>query len=168
MRMNKIVWMEYAVPVIVVALLAAPILVPAAAASDDMSAGPTAASALAADEKLATAMRNNDSQGIEDMLDDGWAVVATTGAIAEGKDVFPSGIKSGYLIRKTFELIDPRVKVYGDTAVVTSKVTLSGIFGGKPFNVMERQTDVLVWRDGAWKCILTHETKLEPPKPAGT
>jgi len=147
-----------------IGLLAVPPVTIAAAPSSDAHPGPTADSALAADEKLATAIRNNDSQSIEDMLDDSWAVIATTGGMGEGKNTFPDGIKSGYLIRKTFELVEPRMQVYGDTAVVTSKVKTSGVLGGKAFDVMERQTDVLIWKDGTWKCVLTHETKIEPAK----
>ena len=45
-------------------------------------------------------------------------------------------------------------------AVVTTKVKTSGMFDGKPFDVKERQTDVLRWADGRWKCVLTHETAL--------
>ena len=128
------------------------------------SAGPTAESALAADRQIATAIGKNDIQGIERMLDDDWAVVATSGSMGEGKNIFPDGIRSGSLTRTTYELMDPRVRLYGNVAVVTSKVKTSGMFGGKPFDVMERQTDVLVWKDGAWKGVLTHETKMEPPK----
>jgi hypothetical protein len=43
-------------------------------------------------------------------------------------------------------------------ALVTTKVKTSGIFQGKPFDVVERQTDVLRWANGGWKCVLTHET----------
>jgi ketosteroid isomerase-like protein len=58
------------------------------------------------------------------------------------------------------QLSEPRVRLFGNTAVVTTKVQISGMFAGKPFDIMERQTDVLCWEDGGWKCVLTHETKL--------
>jgi len=41
---------------------------------------------------------------------------------------------------------------------VTTKVHLAGTFNGKPFDVMERVSDVFIWKDGTWKAILTHET----------
>jgi ketosteroid isomerase-like protein len=138
-------------------------LLSTAAAADDAATGPTTENALAADQQLATAIRNNDPQGIEAMLDDDWMVVAATGGMGAGKNIFPDGIKSGDLTRKTFELIAPRVRLYGNVALVTAKVKTSGMFGGKPFDVMERQTDVLVWKDGAWKCVLSHETKFDMP-----
>jgi ketosteroid isomerase-like protein len=137
---------------------------PAVAAIGYAAAHPTPASALAADQQLATAIRNNDASGIENMLADDWAVVATSGGMAQGKNVFPDGIKSASLIRKTYELSDARVRVYGDVALVTSKVNTSGMFGGRPFAIMERQTDVLLWKKGSWQCVLTHETKVDPTK----
>ena len=55
------------------------------------------------------------------------------------------------------------MRLYGNIALVTTKVKTSGTFQGKPFDVSERQTDVLRWRQGGWKIVLTHETKLGPP-----
>ena len=49
------------------------------------------------------------------------------------------------------------MRLYGDMALVTTKVHNAGLFNGKPFDVMERQTDVWLWKDGGWKCVLTHE-----------
>lgn len=123
--------------------------------------GPTAESALAADEALARAIRENNAEEIVRLLDDGWTVISTAGRVGEGPSVFPDGIMSGGLKREIFELSEPRVRLNGDTALVTSKVKTSGTFRGKPFDVTERQTDVLHWTNGGWKCILTHETKIQ-------
>ena len=133
----------------------------AAAAAGNAAIGPTAEGALAADQRLATAIRNNNVNGIENMLSDDWTVIATSGGMGKGKRVFPDGIKSGHLIRKTYELMDPMVRLYGNVGLVTSRVKTSGMFGGKPFDVMERQTDILWWNNGSWKCVLTQETKIE-------
>jgi hypothetical protein len=122
--------------------------------------GPTAENALTADQELARALADNDTVGIVRMLDKDWAVIATTGGVGEGPSIFPDGIRSGYLTRKTYSLSEPRVRLYGNIALVTTKVETSGIFQGKPFEVTERQTDVWRWKDGEWKCILTHETKM--------
>jgi ketosteroid isomerase-like protein len=122
--------------------------------------GPTVENALAADQELAKAMRENDKAGIYRLLDKDWAVINTKGGLAEGSSIFPDGIRSGFLTRKTYELSKPRVRLYGDIALVTTKVETSGTFAGKPFDVKERQTDVLRWTDGRWKCVLTHETML--------
>jgi ketosteroid isomerase-like protein len=100
------------------------------------------------------------------MLTDDWAVITAHGDVGEGKDIFPSGIRAGMLTRKTYEISEPRVRVEGNTAVVTTKVHLAGVFNGKPFDFMERVSDVFVWKEGTWKAILTHETFI-PAKSAG-
>ena len=123
--------------------------------------GPTAENALAAEQEIARAMANNDADAITRLLADDWAVIATSGGVGEGKSIFADGIKSGHLTRKTFEISEPRVRLYGDVALATTKVQTSGMFQGKPFDVTERQTDVLVWKDGGWKSVLTHETKIQ-------
>ena len=124
--------------------------------------GPTVESALAAEEELARAMRENDADGIARMLSDDWAVINARGGVAEGKFVFPEGIRTGELTRTIYDISEPRVRVDGNTAVVTTKLHLAGIFGGKPFDVMERMTDVFVWKDGRWKAVLTHESFITP------
>ena len=122
--------------------------------------GPSAASALAADDDLSKAIRENNGDGIARWLDKDWAVISTTGGLGEGPSIFPDGIKSGALTRTTFETSDPRVRVFDNVALVTTKVKTSGVLAGKPFDVQERQTDVWLWEGHAWKCILTHETKI--------
>jgi ketosteroid isomerase-like protein len=122
--------------------------------------GPTAASALAADDDLSKAIRENNADGIARWLDKDWGVVSARGDIGEGPSIFPDGIKAGVLTRTTFEASEPRVRVYDNVALVTTKVKTSGMFGGRPFDVLERQTDVWLWKDGGWKCVLTHETLI--------
>jgi ketosteroid isomerase-like protein len=153
--------MSRVVVFVIVCILANPMSVPKAFSQATIAGHPTAENALAADEELARAIRDNDANAILRMLDPGWAVIATTGGIGEGPSVFPGGIKSGSLTRKTYELSEPRVRLYGDIAVVTTRVETSGVLQGKPFDVVERQTDVLRWANGGWKCVLTHETKIK-------
>jgi len=139
-------------------LMANLLIAPAAISAAKAAVGPTAESAMAAEEELTRAMRDNDADGIARCLSDDWAVISGKGGVGEGKSIFPEGIKQGYLTRKTFEISEPRVRLYGEVALVTTKLKTSGMFGGKPFDVTERQTDVWLWKDGRWKCVLTHET----------
>jgi ketosteroid isomerase-like protein len=147
--------------VIIAGFVLAPVKMFGAAGNPKLSTGPTAENALAADQELARALRDNDTVGILRMLDKDWVVITTHGGLAEGPDVFPSGIRTGYLTRKSYEISEPRVRLYGNVALVTTKVRISGTFKGKSFDVKERQTDVLRWEDGKWTCILTHESNLE-------
>ena len=143
--------------------IAAPALVVAQTPADSMAkaAPPTAESALATDQKFAQAMQDNDPAGIESVLADDWAVIPSDGGLGEGKSIFPDGIRSGVLTRKTYELSEPRVRLYGDVAVVTSKVHNVGTYNGKAYDVLMRQTDVMQWKAGAWKVVLTQEAVIK-------
>jgi ketosteroid isomerase-like protein/uncharacterized protein YciI len=127
-------------------------------AGSRLPTGPTAENALAADKQLAMALQNNDTLGIVRMLDKDWAVITSHGDIAEGPDVFPSGIRSGHRMLNAQEVSEPRVRLFGNVAVVTTKVRIA--VRGYPREFNERQTDVWRWEDGGWKCILTQESDL--------
>jgi ketosteroid isomerase-like protein len=141
----------------IVSLIVCVVMTYGVAVNVQQEARPTAASAMTAEDELTRAMRDNDADGIARCLSDDWAVISARGGVGEGKSIFPGGIKSGHLTRNAFETSEPRVRLYGNVALVTTKVHTAGMSGGKPFDVMERQTDVWLWKDGGWKCVLTHE-----------
>ena len=149
------------VMVILAASLFAPFRMFGASVSANLAVGPTVENALMADDSLAKAIGDNDADGIARWLDKDWAVISGTGGVGEGPSIFPDGVRSRVLTRKTMELSEPRVRLFGDIALVTTKVKTSGMFQGKPFDIVERQTDVLRWENGGWKCVLTHETIIK-------
>ena len=119
------------VPVLVLVLMPA-------TAGEEKPAEPTTENAMAAEEALARAFRNNDADAISNLLDSSWAVITANGDVGEGRSIFPEGIKSGYRTLKTFDMSEPRVRLYGNVALITIKLDLAGVFGGKPFEVLER------------------------------
>ena len=54
------------------------------------------------------------------------------------------------------------VRVYGNTAVVLFTLRLRGPMQGKPVELAFRYTDVWVMRDGRWRCVTSHSTRLNP------
>jgi hypothetical protein len=135
---------------------------------DGATAGPTAKSALSTDEAINQAMLTSDTGALKTLLADGWVVVSGFGGIAD-KSGFIEFIREGGP-RKKMILSEPRVRIYGDTALVTTHLSAAGPFvkevNGKLvrncFDVKERQTDVLVWKNGAWRSVLLHETIIPP------
>jgi ketosteroid isomerase-like protein len=135
------------------------------AAAGPTNDGPTQENALAAEKELGQAMRTNDADGFCRLLDPDWAVVSGIGGLDDGvgvKDNICAAIKAGNFTRKTYDmdLANARVRVYGNIATVTFRLSLSGALNHKNFSVKEVQTDVLKWEDGGWKCVLTHETNV--------
>jgi hypothetical protein len=135
----------------------------ARAAAGENGDGPTKENALKAEESLGQAMRTNDADGFCRLLDPDWAIVTGNGDVGDdagtGKAICDA-IRAGTFTRKTYEpdLAHARVRLYGNVAVVTFNLSLSGGFDHKGFSAKEVQTDVLHWDAGAWKCVLTHET----------
>ena len=151
---------------IVTGLLIAPLVMFGAAGKMKPVVGPTAENALAADQELARALEANDTVGIYRMLDKDWAVIPSNGNVYEGPSVFPSGIRTGARTLKKMALSEPRVRLYGNIALVTTKVELVAVSihhnGDAPatWSGQLRQTDVWRWKSGGWKCILTQEAKI--------
>jgi hypothetical protein len=123
-----------------------------------LSSALTPESAVAADQAIADAMLANNADQLAPLLAPDWLVVNTQGRTG-GRDDMLGGMRSGALTRKTLTLSNPRVRLYGNVALVTTNVATSGVFNQKDFDVQETQTDVLVWKDGAWTSVLLHETK---------
>ena len=146
--------------IIIAGLFLALVVMFGAAGNPKFSTGPTAENALAADRQFAMALQTNDTLGIVRLLDKDWAVITSHGDIAEGPDVYPSGIRSGHRMLTKMELREPRVRLFGNVAVVTTKVRLGVVSHGE-FNL--RQTDTWLWKNGAWICILQHESDLVNP-----
>jgi ketosteroid isomerase-like protein len=146
--------------VIIAAFLLISVTMFATAGHPRLSTGPTVENALAADQEFARALQNNDTLTIVRLLDKDWAVITSHGDIAEGPDVYPSGIRTGRRIVTKMELREPRVRLFGDVAVVTTKVRL-GVASYGEFDL--RQTDTWLWKNGAWVCILQHESNLLKP-----
>lgn len=55
-----------------------------------------------------------------------------------------------------------QVKVYGDTAIVWFRQTLTGPSKGKQLEVIYRYVDVFVLREGRWQCVSSQSTRVMP------
>jgi ketosteroid isomerase-like protein len=114
---------------------------------------------LKLEKAFAEAIVKNDLEGIGRLVADDWIIIDPDGGIVERARFFEV-IKSGALTHDIMESEDLRVRVYGDSAVVTGVTRTKGKFMGQEFSTQERATDVFVKRDGRWQCVLTHLTRF--------
>lgn len=114
---------------------------------------------LKLEKEFAEAIVKNDLEGIGRLVTDDWVVIGPDGEIVDRVRFFEV-IKSGALTHDTMESEDFRVRVYGDTAVLTGVTRTKGKFMGQEFSTQERATDIFVKCDGRWQCVLTHLTRL--------
>jgi ketosteroid isomerase-like protein len=114
---------------------------------------------LKLEKAFAEAIVKNDLEGIGRLVADDWIIIDPDGGIVERARFFEV-IKSGALTHDIMESEDLRVRVYGDSAVVTGVTRTKRKFMGEEFSTQERATDVFVKRDGRWQCVLTHLTRF--------
>jgi ketosteroid isomerase-like protein len=114
---------------------------------------------LKIEKEFAQAIISNDLEGIGRIVADEWIIIDPNGDIVDRTRFFEV-TKSGALTHDMMESEDFRVRVYGDSAVVTGLTRTKGKFMGQEFSTQERATDVFVKRDDRWQCMLTHLTRL--------
>ena len=124
-----------------------------------MKTGEAEKELLKLEKAFAEAIVKNDLEGIGRLVTDDWIIIDPNGEIV-GRARFFEVIKSGALTHEMMESEDFRVRVYGDSAVVTGVTRTKGKFMGEEFSTQERATDVFVKRDGRWQCVLTHLTRF--------
>jgi ketosteroid isomerase-like protein len=114
---------------------------------------------LKLENEFTQAVANNDAAAIDGFLADDWIIIEPDGGIID-KAHFLGVIESGALSHEKMESTDVRVRVYGNTAVVTGLTTSKGKFMGQEFTSCERATDIFVQQNDRWQCVLTQLTRF--------
>jgi len=112
---------------------------------------------LEVEKGFVDAIARNDSKAIERFVADDWIIVNADGGIIN-RERFLEVINSGTLTHDMMEADDVRVRVYGDSGVVTALTRSKGKFVGHEFTTHERSTDFFVKVEGQWRCVLTQLT----------
>jgi ketosteroid isomerase-like protein len=108
-------------------------------------------------EDWAAAMVANDADQIGSFMADEWVMVSERGI--SKKEHFLEFVRSGQLTHSTFDMVgDARIKIYGDTAILSARIVNTAHFGGHQFDADEWTTDVFVKCDGRWLCVHSHIT----------
>ncbi|HZR28516.1 MAG TPA: nuclear transport factor 2 family protein [Terriglobales bacterium] len=114
---------------------------------------------LKLEKEYCQAIVNNDAEAINQFLADDWVIIDPDGGIID-KARFLGVVRSGLLTHETMESDDARVRLYGNTAVVTALTRTRGKFMGQEFSTEERATDVFVKMNERWACVLTQLTRF--------
>lgn len=122
---------------------------------------PVHARLIALAKDWADAIVSNDATRIGGFMADDWVIVSESGVSA--KERFLSLVESGELTHSAMTGVSrPRIRVYGETAVLTARVTNTAHYMGQRFDADEWTTDVFVNRNGRWLCVLSHITAAAP------
>jgi ketosteroid isomerase-like protein len=111
------------------------------------------------------AMVGNDADEIGRYMADDWTIVGSDGRVGD-RATFLELVRSGALTHDVMESEDFDVRLYGDAAVVLARGVSGGKYQGQAFREVERSSCVFIRREGQWRCVLTHLSRL-PPDDAG-
>jgi len=114
---------------------------------------------LKLEDEFARAVAGNDADALDGLLANDWIIVEPDGSIID-KARFLGVIRSGALSHESMESTDLRVRLYGNTAVVTALTTTKGKFMGQHFASCERATDIFVKQTDRWQCVFTQLTRF--------
>lgn len=114
---------------------------------------------LAANEAFDRAIVTRDADAYSKILADDFIFTGADGTISDKKGEIDR-VRSGKLTFESGKSDDIRVKVYGNTAVVTGRFTAKGKNNGNAFTFVERYTAVFVKRDGRWQMVAEQATEI--------
>jgi ketosteroid isomerase-like protein len=106
------------------------------------------------------AMVTNDPEAIGQSMAPEWTIIGPDGRIQD-RESFLALIRSGALSHDEMETHEPRVRVYGETALLVARGVSGGTWEGRPFRLIERMSCMFVRSHGVWRCVSTHLSLLE-------
>jgi ketosteroid isomerase-like protein len=119
----------------------------------------TASLVLALDRQRFDAQVAKDTARLNQLLADDLIYVHSS-AVVETKREFVANIANRKWDYRTAKLEGTRVRVYGNTAIVTGQGTLDMMSDGKPIVVRLLYTDVYAKRKGKWQMVSWQSTRL--------
>ncbi len=116
-------------------------------------------------DQYIAALKGKDAAALERIWADDLTFITLRGDV-QTKAQRLADIQSGANRFDSLESTDRTVKVYGDTAVMTSLTTLKGQYGGQEASGRFRVMNVFVRRGGRWQIVALQMTPIATAAPA--
>ena len=114
------------------------------------------------EHRLASAWVKGDRPFIEALLAPEWTVTDPSGKVLSRQQVIDEAFVTSDRSITAMAIDDVRVRVFGDTAVVTGRTRATGIQLGDAVTVVLRFTDVFVRRAAGWQVVASQGTIVTP------
>jgi ketosteroid isomerase-like protein len=109
----------------------------------------------------AAAVVKGDVATLEGLTADDYILINANGQLSD-KATTMNNIKTGNIKLTANEVSDLKVRVYGDTAVVTGKSSAKGTIGGRELKGPVMFTRVYVKKNGKWQSVAFQQTPIVP------
>jgi ketosteroid isomerase-like protein len=127
-------------------------------------AGGTEQMILDLEKQARAAAVRGDASFLEGHATDDYMATNPRGAVRSRADAI-ADLKSGALKYTGLDADDLRVRVYGDTAIVTGHSSVKGTLNGEDISGDYRVTRVWVKQSGQWKLAAFQSTRVMPATP---
>jgi ketosteroid isomerase-like protein len=134
--------------------------------TNDLNASPEEDAKIVAalDTKYQAAVKSNDAATMDQILADDFALVTGRGKVSSKADLIESARKKEVTYeRQDEEPGTQRVRVWGDTAVVTALLWIKAVQGGKPADYKLWFSDTYVRTPTGWRYVFG-QASLPLPK----
>ena len=121
----------------------------------------TPASVLETIHELCRAFETADTERLKRNMTADFTLTSSTGVVTTLADEI-NDLKTGKAKYTVFKNVDMKPRLYGNTAVVTGKTIVKGIYDGDAFEAEFQFTDTLIWKDGRWWMVSSHASRLNP------
>ena len=103
----------------------------------------------------------SDVEALERLLCDDWLLTHSDGRVQDKADYLRE-LSSRTRANQVIENQDMEVRLHGDTAVVTGTSVQAGTRNGQPWSGRFRFTRTWVLRDGNWRMLASHSSRIAP------
>ena len=115
------------------------------------------------ERELTEALLGDDFAAVDRIYADDFTLTNANGLVGDRARRMAM-LKSGAVKNLSINQEDVRVRVYGDTAVVTGRATFRVRLGGEEHSEIQRFMHALVKREGRWQMVAQQMTRItEPP-----
>lgn len=146
-------------------ILATCVLLAAALSSGNGKSGknPVEQTLIQMEQDWSQADIKKDAATLNRILAEDWIGIDFEGTVLNKAQAL-QGIASGSGSLESTVLRDVKVRVYGNTAVLTGTDTEKGDYHGRDSSGKYLWTDVFVHRNGQWQAVSSQSTKLTAPE----
>jgi ketosteroid isomerase-like protein len=113
-----------------------------------------------ADREFFAALRGADARALEKLLVDDFVLVDVLMGSEVPRTVLLEALETGKISFDVIDVLDSRVRRYGDAAVVIGRTEMRGVAGGKPWSARSRYTHVYVAQGGRWRLASAQGTPI--------
>jgi len=113
------------------------------------------------DREITVATWAGDAVWFEENLADEFVLITTAGTTRNKREVIRDLATPGLRI-DPYEPMDVQVRIYGDAAVVTGRISQRFTLSGVAYTNNIRYTDIYVKRKGRWILVSGHASSIAP------